>query len=130
MRLVSSWRIPKCFALHVTSSPSESRPDVLPPMARSPVAVVDRTCASTLRARSKHTVAGAATTTVTSTRATISGAGATMSSIPLEQIPTIPVQVLEHRHRPVGLHLRITNERDAECGHAMVVAPEVVGLEE
>ena len=44
----------------VTSSPRLSRPVVTPAIARSPVAVVDATCASTFRAKSKQTAGGAA----------------------------------------------------------------------
>ena len=53
-------RTPRWRARQVISSPSARRPVVLPATARSPVAVVDRTWSSTLRARSKHSSRGAA----------------------------------------------------------------------
>src|SRR5688500_19873776 len=47
----------------------------------------------------------------------------------LQQIPEVAVQVLEHRHRTVRFDLRLAAELHADRDHAVVVTPEVVGIE-
>lgn len=48
----------------------------------------------------------------------------------LNQIPKIPVKILEHRDHPIALFLGRPDERDASGDHAIVVPPEIVGIKE
>src|SRR4051812_37365845 len=48
----------------------------------------------------------------------------------LDQVPAIAVQVLEHGHGAVGRLLGLADEAHTLRAHRLIVAPEVVGLQE
>ena len=52
-----------------------------------------------------------------------------MPGFQLQQIPLIPIQVLEDGNGAVGLGPGFPHERDSERRHAGMVSPEVVGVE-
>ena len=47
----------------------------------------------------------------------------------LEQIPQVPVQILEHRHSAVLCLFRLSDEFNPLGDHLVIVAPEVVGAQ-
>src|SRR5262245_24407647 len=50
-------------------------------------------------------------------------------SLQLEQIPKIPIQVLENSDCAVRLYFRFSHECNSERNHVFVISPEVVGIE-
>src|SRR6185312_16539319 len=62
-----------------------------------------------------------------------SGRNATAAIVPsaaLDQVPRIAVEILEHRHRAIGLVPWLFAENHAFFQHGAMVAPEIVGLQE
>src|SRR5690554_2819021 len=51
-------------------------------------------------------------------------------TVVLQQIPKVAVQILEHRHGPVRLLFRLAHEDHAGGDEAVVIAPEVICLQE
>jgi hypothetical protein len=52
------------------------------------------------------------------------------SSSRLQQIPAVPVKVREDGDRCIGLLARLFEKLHAARGHGLVVAPEIIGLQE
>jgi hypothetical protein len=48
----------------------------------------------------------------------------------LEEIPEVAIEVSEHSDRAVGLLLRLANKDDAPALVQVIVAPEVIGIQE
>lgn len=58
------------------------------------------------------------------------GACSDMLFIPLQQVPQISIQILEHRDQPIRLLFRRADKFDSLRNHLVVVAPEIIGVEE
>jgi hypothetical protein len=48
----------------------------------------------------------------------------------LQEIPAIPIYIVEHRNGPVRLLTRFLAKPDTPCAKGLVVAPEIVGMQE
>jgi hypothetical protein len=48
----------------------------------------------------------------------------------LQKVPEVPVEITEHSHCAVYLHLGFTDEGHAICSIRAVVAPEIICVEE
>lgn len=53
-----------------------------------------------------------------------------MRLIDLQQVPQISIQILEHSDHPIRLLFRLADELDSLRYHLVVIAPEIVGVEE
>jgi len=53
-----------------------------------------------------------------------------MFFVKLQQIPEVPIQILEHSHQPVWFLLRFPHKIDSMLNHLAVVSPEIIGVEE
>src|SRR5262245_18079449 len=66
----------------------------------------------------------------TTGRARLRGRGTGFGGVRLHEVPLVAVEVEEHGDRAVPLPPRLLGEPNAARRHVVVVAPEVVGLEE